>query len=53
MATMVGESQWTKSQIAALSDSHLARLNYDEMVQLVLVAGIPVRNVEAHPHNGR
>jgi hypothetical protein len=46
MATMVGESQWTKSKIATLSDSQLACLNYDEMVKLVLVAGIPVRNVE-------
>jgi hypothetical protein len=46
MAPTVGESQWTKSQIAALSDSQLARLNFDELVKLVLVAGIPVRNVE-------
>ncbi len=46
MATTVGDSQWTKSRIAALSDLQLARLNYDEMVKLVLVAGIPVRNVE-------
>jgi hypothetical protein len=39
-------SQWTKSEIACLSDSQLARLNYDEMVKLVLVAGVPVRSVE-------
>jgi hypothetical protein len=46
MATIVGERQWTKAQIAALSDSQLAHMNYDEMVNLVLLAGVPVRNVE-------
>ncbi len=46
MATMIGESQWTRSRIASLSDLQLARLNFDEMVALVLVAGVPVRNVE-------
>jgi hypothetical protein len=46
MATMVGESQWTKARIAGLSDSQLARMNYDEMVRIVLIADVPVRNVE-------
>jgi hypothetical protein len=46
MAVMVGERQWTKTQIAALSDSQLVRMNYDEMIKLVLVAGVAVHNVE-------
>jgi hypothetical protein len=46
MATMVGESQWTKARIASLSDLQLARMNYDEMVRIVLIADVPVRNVE-------
>jgi hypothetical protein len=46
MIVIVGEGQWTKAQIAALSDSQLAHMNYDEMVELVLVAGVPVHNVE-------
>jgi hypothetical protein len=46
MATMVGESQWTKARIASLSDLQLARMNYDEMVKIVLIADVPVRNVE-------
>jgi hypothetical protein len=46
MIVIVGEGQWTKAQIAALSDSQLAQLNYDEMVKLVLTAGVPVHNVE-------
>ncbi len=43
---MVSGSQWTKSEIARLSDSQLVHLNYDDMVKLVLVAGVPVRSVE-------
>ena len=46
MIVIVGEGQWTKAQIAALSDSQLAHMNYDEMVKLVLVAGVPMHNVE-------
>jgi hypothetical protein len=46
MTMMVGESQWTKAQIANLSDLQLARMNYDEMVRIVLIADVPVRNVE-------
>jgi hypothetical protein len=46
MATIVRERRWSKAQIAALSDSQLAHLNYDEMVTIVLVAELPVRNVE-------
>jgi hypothetical protein len=46
MATIVRERQWTKAQIAALSDSQLGHLNYDEMVRIVLVAEVPVSNVE-------
>jgi hypothetical protein len=46
MAIMVGESQWTRAQIASLSDLQLARMNYDEMVRIVLIADVPVRNVE-------
>jgi hypothetical protein len=45
MATITRESHWTKRQIAALSFSQVARLNYDEMVQVVLDAGVPLRNV--------
>jgi hypothetical protein len=46
MLATVGQPQWTKAQIAALSDSQLAQMNYDEMVNLVLAAGVPVHNVE-------
>lgn len=46
MTTMLGESLWTRNRIASLSDAQLAQLNFDEMVELVLVAGVPVRNVE-------
>jgi hypothetical protein len=46
MVTIVGNSQSTKGQIAALSDSQLARLNFDEMVEIVLVSGVPVRDFE-------
>ena len=46
MVTIVGERQWTKAQIASLSDSQLVHLNYDEMVRIVLMADVPVRNVE-------
>jgi hypothetical protein len=49
MATIVEERQWTKHQIAVLSDSHVAHLNFDEMVTIVLVAGVPVRDIE-HIH---
>jgi len=46
MATITSERHWTKGQIAALSFSQVARLNYDEMVQVVLDAGVPVRDVK-------
>jgi len=46
MVTIVGKSPWTKVQIAALSNSQLAHLNYDEMVEIVLVSGVPVRDFE-------
>ncbi len=46
MVAIVEGGQWTKSQIASLSDLQLARMNYDEMVELVLVAGVPVNNIE-------
>jgi hypothetical protein len=47
MATIVEKSPRTKSQIAALNDSQLAQLNYDEMVGIVLESGIPVRDIES------
>jgi hypothetical protein len=46
MVTIEGTSQWTQGQIAALSDLQLARLNYDEMVGIVLVSGVPVRDIK-------
>ena len=46
MMTIVGERKWTKAQIAGLSDSQLGHMNYDEMVRIVLMADVPVRNVE-------
>jgi hypothetical protein len=46
MVTMVGKQPWTKGQIAALSQSQLSRLNYDEMVEIVLASGVPVRHFE-------
>ena len=33
-------------QIAELTDDQLARLNYDEMVRVILASGMSVRNVE-------
>ena len=44
MVTTIEKMQWTKGDIAALSDSQLARLNYDEMVDLVLYSGVPLRD---------
>jgi hypothetical protein len=44
MVTTIDRVQWTKGEIAALSDSQLARLNYDEMVDLVLYSGVPLRD---------
>jgi hypothetical protein len=44
MVTIVGRSQWTKEQIAALTNSQLAQLNYDEMVEIVLASGVPLRD---------
>jgi hypothetical protein len=46
MVTIVEKCHWTNGDIAALSDSQLARLNHDEMVELVLISGVPVRNIE-------
>ncbi len=46
MMTIVGERKWTKAQIAGLSDSQSGHMNYDEMVRIVLIADVPVRNVE-------
>jgi hypothetical protein len=46
MATIVETSQWTKSQIAALNDSELARLTYDQMVDVVLVSGVQERDIQ-------
>jgi hypothetical protein len=44
MVTIVGRSQWTREQIAALTDSQLAGLTYDEMVDIVLASGVPMRD---------
>ena len=49
MVTAIEKIQWTKSDIAALSDSQLARLNYDEMVDLVLYSGVPLRDSQRVP----
>lgn len=46
VVTIVGEKHWTKPQIAAISFSQVARLSYDEMVTIVLDAGVPVRGAE-------
>jgi hypothetical protein len=46
MAAIVDKSPWTKEQIGALSNSQLSHLNYDEMVEIVLLSGVPLRNVE-------
>jgi hypothetical protein len=45
MVTIVGRSQWTREQIAALTNSQLSRLNYDEMVEIVLASGVPLRDL--------
>ncbi len=44
MVTIAGRSQWTREQIAALTNSQLASLNYDEMVEIVLASGVPLRD---------
>ena len=46
MASIVHEKHWTKAQIAALSFSQVARLNYDEMVEVVLDSGVPMRDLD-------
>jgi hypothetical protein len=46
VVTIVGEKHWTKAQIAALSFSQVARLSYEEMVTIVLDAGVPMRDAE-------
>ena len=46
MAAIVHEKHWTKAQIAALSFSQVARLNYDEMVEVVLDSGVPMRDLD-------
>jgi len=46
MVTIVGKSPWTNCQIAALSDSQLAHLNFDEMVEIVLASGVSVRDIK-------
>jgi hypothetical protein len=45
MVTIAGRSQWNREQIAALTDSQLAHLNYDEMVEVVLASGVPTRDI--------
>ena len=45
MVTIAGRSQWTREQIAALTNSQLASLNYDEMVEIVLASGVPFRAI--------
>ncbi len=44
MATIVENSPWTRERIAALQDSQLARLNYDQLVEIVLASGVPLRD---------
>jgi hypothetical protein len=44
MPTIVDKGHWTREQIAALEDRQLARLNYDELVEIVLASGVPVRD---------
>jgi hypothetical protein len=44
MATTVDKGHWTREQIAALDDRQLARLNYDELVEIVLASGVQVRD---------
>ena len=46
MVTIADKSQWTKGQIAALSNSQLARFNLDEMVEIVRVSGAPLGDFE-------
>ena len=46
MATIVATRQWTKDRISALSDLQLALMDFDEMVEIVLASGVPVRNSE-------
>jgi hypothetical protein len=47
MVTVVSTKEWSREQIAALSNSQLAHLNYDEMVEVVLASGVPVRDAQS------
>jgi hypothetical protein len=47
MAMLVNTKQWSREQIAALSNSQLAHLNYDEMVEVVLTSGVPLRDAQS------
>jgi hypothetical protein len=49
MVAIVGGRQWTKSQIASLSDLQLAHSNFDELVRIVLDSNVPVHDL-AHIH---
>ena len=44
METIVHKRQWMREKIAALSDWQLAQLNYDELVEIVIQSGVPLRN---------
>ena len=45
MVTATETNAWTKERIAALDQAELARLNYDEMVEIVRASGIPLRDM--------
>ncbi|HEX3998490.1 MAG TPA: hypothetical protein VHX65_08070 [Pirellulales bacterium] len=47
MATTLRARHWTRKEIAALSFSQVAELNYDEMIRLVLDSGVPFRDVKS------
>ena len=46
MTAIVGEKHWIKGEIAALSFSQVAGLNFDDMVAVVLAAGVPMPDLE-------
>ena len=46
MVTMVDQCKWPRERIAGLTDLQLARLSYDEMLEVVANSGVPCQEFE-------
>ncbi len=44
MAATITRARWSREQIAELSDVQLFRHSYDEMIEMVLDSGVPIRD---------